>query len=73
MQQNVMKYSMGSNNSSSTSSDNKLHIEIKDLRDQLAAAKESALSKSDHVKYVNQLHEVYRKEIDKAAAEKSDL
>jgi hypothetical protein len=36
MQQNVMKYSIGSNSSSTE----KLQQEIKDLREQLAAAKE---------------------------------
>lgn len=70
MQQNVMKYSLNSNSSSSSSTD-KLQAEIKDLKEQLAAAKDQA--KSDHVKYVNQLHEVYRKEIEKVAGEKSDL
>jgi len=31
------------------------------------------LSKSDHIKYVNQLHEVYRKEIEKGQAEKTEV
>ena len=31
------------------------------------------MSKSEHVKYVNQLHEVYRGEIDKVEKEKNEI
>lgn len=33
----------------------------------------SGLSKSDHIKYVNQLHEVYRGEIEKVEREKGEM
>jgi predicted nucleic acid-binding Zn-ribbon protein len=51
-----------------------LEAEISKLKDELHNSQTTGgLSKSDHIKYVNQLHEVYRGEIDKVEKEKNDL
>ena len=52
-----------------------LEAENSKLKDELEIknSHNGGLSKSDHIKYVNQLHEVYRGEIDKVEKEKNEL
>jgi DNA phosphorothioation-dependent restriction protein DptG len=50
-----------------------LEKEINELKEQLRAKEQSGLSKSDHLNYVNQLHEFYRAELDKTTQEKADM
>ncbi len=52
-----------------------LEAENTKLKDELEVKNShtGGLSKSDHIKYVNQLHEVYRGEIDKVEKEKNEL
>lgn len=51
-----------------------LEAENTKLKDELEIkATHGGLSKSDHIKYVNQLHEVYRGEIDKVEKEKNEI
>ena len=58
-----------------------LEAENKRLSEEVTALQQEALkisqsgglSRSDHVKYVNQLHEVYRQEIEKVQGEKREI
>ena len=68
--------SSNSNQFSEAISDRIAELEAENtrLKDELETkASQGGLSKSDHIKYVNQLHEVYRGEIDKVEKEKNEM
>ena len=84
MQTNLLTLSGSSSDSSlATSRVKSLEAENKRLQEDLATLQQESLkssrsvggglSRSDHVNYVNQLHDVYRQEIEKGQAERREV
>lgn len=88
MQQNLLNLSNNSGSSDNglrnkfkelESENKRLHDELTILQQEVLKSSQSinsnstGLSRSDHIKYVNQIHEVYRKEIEKMQSEKCEV
>ena len=79
MQQNLMTFKSSQSSNSKQCAEAmgdriaELEAENHKLKESLENNNSGRLSKSDHIKYVNQLHEVYRGEIDKVEKEKNEI